>query len=61
MNNIEEQLWNYIDGSCAADERSAISKLIAAAGGNWRLAWVAVAVGLQWRPCPGAKVLVGGT
>jgi hypothetical protein len=29
MNNIEEQLWNYIDGTCTADERSAISKLIA--------------------------------
>ena len=30
MNNIEEQLWNYIDGTCTADEQEAISKLIAA-------------------------------
>jgi len=29
MNNIEETLWNYIDGNCTADEQSAISKLIA--------------------------------
>ncbi len=29
MNNIEEKLWNYIDGTCTADEQSAISKLIA--------------------------------
>jgi hypothetical protein len=29
MNNIEEQLWNYIDGTCTADEQSAINKLIA--------------------------------
>jgi hypothetical protein len=29
MNNIEEKLWNYIDGTCTADEQSTISKLIA--------------------------------
>jgi len=29
MNNIEEQLWNYIDGTCTANEQQAISKLIA--------------------------------
>ena len=29
MNNIEETLWNYIDGNGTPDERSAISKLIA--------------------------------
>lgn len=29
MNNIEETLWNYIDGNCTPDEQSAISKLIA--------------------------------
>ncbi|WP_295793376.1 hypothetical protein [Mucilaginibacter sp.] len=29
MNNIEEKLWNYIDGTCTADEQSAINKLIA--------------------------------
>jgi len=29
MNNIEETLWNYIDGICTPDEQSAISKLIA--------------------------------
>jgi len=29
MNNIEETLWNYIDGTCSADEQNAISKLIA--------------------------------
>ena len=29
MNNIEEKLWNYIDGTCTADEQSAIHKLIA--------------------------------
>jgi hypothetical protein len=29
MNSIEEQLWNYIDGTCTADEQNAISKLIA--------------------------------
>ena len=29
MNNIEEQLWNYIDGTCTTDEQAAISKLIA--------------------------------
>jgi len=29
MNSIEEQLWNYIDGTCTADEQSAINQLIA--------------------------------
>jgi hypothetical protein len=29
MNNIEEQLWNYIDGTCTADEQQTISALIA--------------------------------
>ena len=29
MNNIEEKLWNYIDGTCTADEQNATSKLIA--------------------------------
>ena len=29
MNNVEEQLWNYIDGACSADERKAIELLIA--------------------------------
>jgi hypothetical protein len=29
MNNIEETLWNYIDGNCPADEQKAISLLIA--------------------------------
>jgi len=29
MNNMEEILWNYIDGNCTADEQKAISKLIA--------------------------------
>jgi len=29
MNNIEEQLWNYIDGTCTADEQNTINKLIA--------------------------------
>jgi hypothetical protein len=29
MNNIEEQLWNYIDGTCTPEERSAISQLMA--------------------------------
>jgi hypothetical protein len=28
MNNIEETLWNYIDGTCTASEQNAISKLI---------------------------------
>jgi hypothetical protein len=28
MNSIEEKLWNYIDGSCNADEHKAISLLI---------------------------------
>ena len=28
MNNIEETLWNYIDGNCSADEQKAISSLI---------------------------------
>jgi anti-sigma factor RsiW len=30
MNNIEETLWNYIDGNCTADEQQATSVLIAA-------------------------------
>jgi hypothetical protein len=29
MNSIEEKLWNYIDGSCTADEQQAIALLIA--------------------------------
>lgn len=29
MNNIEEQLWNYLDGSCSAQEQETISHLIA--------------------------------
>ena len=29
MNNIEETLWNYIDGNCTADEQQAVSALIA--------------------------------
>ena len=29
MNNIEEQLWNYLDGSCTAEEHAAIAHLIA--------------------------------
>ncbi len=29
MNSIEERLWNYIDGNCTADEKQAISLLIA--------------------------------
>ncbi|MEO7213184.1 hypothetical protein [Mucilaginibacter sp.] len=29
MNSIEEQLWNYIDGSCTPAEQQAISRLIA--------------------------------
>ncbi|HEY4324525.1 MAG TPA: hypothetical protein VGN20_11080 [Mucilaginibacter sp.] len=29
MNNLEEKLWDYIDGNCAADEQKAISSLIA--------------------------------
>jgi len=28
MNSIEEKLWNYIDGSCTAEERQAIAVLI---------------------------------
>lgn len=28
MNDIEEQLWNYIDGFCSAEERKSISLLI---------------------------------
>ena len=30
MNNIEEKLWNYIDGNCSVEEEKAISSLIAA-------------------------------
>jgi anti-sigma factor RsiW len=29
MNTMEERLWNYIDGSCTADEKKAIDILIA--------------------------------
>jgi hypothetical protein len=29
MNTIEERLWNYIDGTCSADEQKAIDMLIA--------------------------------
>lgn len=29
MNSIEEKLWNYIDGSCTAEEKQAIAILIA--------------------------------
>mgnify|MGYP001551460018 FL=1 len=29
MNTMEEKLWNYIDGSCTADEKKAIDILIA--------------------------------
>lgn len=29
MNNIEEKLWGYIDGTCTPDEQAAISRLIA--------------------------------
>ncbi|MES2112435.1 MAG: hypothetical protein V4577_27000 [Bacteroidota bacterium] len=29
MNNIEEKLWSYIDGTCPADEQTVISRLIA--------------------------------
>jgi len=28
MNNMEEQLWNYIDGFCTEEEQKAISRLI---------------------------------
>ena len=28
MNSIEEQLWNYIDGTATADEQQAISRMI---------------------------------
>ena len=28
MNNVEEILWDYIDGNCTADEQKAISTLI---------------------------------
>jgi hypothetical protein len=28
MNSMEEKLWNYIDGSCTADEQKAIALLI---------------------------------
>jgi hypothetical protein len=28
MNNIEEKLWSYIDGTCTADERAAIDVLL---------------------------------
>lgn len=29
MNNIEEQLWDYIDGNCTPDDKAAIATLIA--------------------------------
>jgi len=29
MNNIEEKLWSYIDGTCPVDEQQTIDKLIA--------------------------------
>jgi hypothetical protein len=29
MNNIEEKLWDYIDGNCSEEERKTISSLIA--------------------------------
>jgi len=29
MNNVEEQLWNYIDGACTPEERAAVNQLIA--------------------------------
>jgi hypothetical protein len=29
MNNVEERLWNYIDGTCSKDEQKAIDILIA--------------------------------
>ena len=29
MNTVEEKLWNYIDGTCSADEKKAIDILIA--------------------------------
>jgi len=29
MNNIDEKLWSYIDGTCPADEQTVISRLIA--------------------------------
>ncbi|MGZ3751516.1 MAG: hypothetical protein ACXVB0_13635 [Mucilaginibacter sp.] len=29
MNNVEERLWSYIDGTCSEDERMAIDILIA--------------------------------
>ncbi len=29
MNNIEEILWNYIDGNCTPDEQKAVNALIA--------------------------------
>ncbi len=28
MNNLEEKLWNYIDGNCTPEEQNAISSLI---------------------------------
>ena len=30
MSNIDEKLWDYIDGTCTPDERQAISRLIEA-------------------------------
>jgi anti-sigma factor RsiW len=36
MNNMEELLWNYIDGNCTPDEQVAINELIAQ-DEAWRL------------------------
>jgi len=39
MNNIEEKLWNYIDGLCTPEERKALGDLInrdAAVGAKYR-------------------------
>lgn len=39
MNNMEEKLWNYIDGNCTPEEQKAMSSLIdgdAAVGAKYR-------------------------
>ena len=36
MNNVEEQLWNYIDGNCSPDEHKNMSSLIAS-DDAWRV------------------------
>jgi len=39
MNNMEEELWNFIDGNCTPEEQKAISSLIendAAVGAKYR-------------------------